>query len=81
MCPLLEIIRKHLADQENAIMTTTLAMFFLLLTEKLQVKIENLKNVNMLCRAMLVTPDMSTQTVPEIDHLKAHFPVMMQDKK
>ena len=54
-------------------------MFVLLLKLDFDVWL-NPATMNMLCRSMLIIPDVENRTCPDLDDLKAQFPMRMNDR-
>ena len=76
--PLLQTVEQLLQEQSRR--TVTLGMFLLLLKLEFDVWL-NPATMNMLCRSMLIIPDMENKTCPDLDDLQAQFPVRMNDGK
>ena len=76
--PLLETVEQLLQEQSRR--TVTLGMFVLLLKLEFDVWL-NPAAMNMLCRSMLIIPDMENKTCPDLDDLQAQFPMRMSDRK
>jgi hypothetical protein len=58
--------------------TVAVAMFTVLLKMQYDIWV-NPGVVNMLCRALLIVPDLATKTCPDMADLEASFPNKMKD--
>lgn len=78
MIPLLQIMEQLL--QEKSKRTVALGMFVLLLKLEYDVWLQP-STMNMLCRSMLIIPDLKNRTCPDLDDLEAQFPIRMTDRR
>ncbi|KAK7494871.1 hypothetical protein BaRGS_00013998, partial [Batillaria attramentaria] len=60
--------------------TAALAMFIFLLKLENDVFLDG-ESINLLCRAMLIIPDVESRTCPDLDDFRQHFPLKMQGEK